>query len=148
MPSITDHGAPTPLSGALRSRFGRPTVGPGAAAKALAEDTSALVRAEIELAKTEIRRAAKEKATGAGLFGAAGVVGFLAVQALLVTAGFALALVLPGWAAAAVVAAVLLLVAAILAAAGKRTLDRPAGLDATKETIEEDIAWAKTHLRR
>lgn len=147
-PSSNGNGATAPLSEALRSRFGRPTVGPGAAAKALAEDASALVRAEIELAKTELARGVKEKTAGAGMVAAAGVVGFLAVQALLVTAGFALALVLPAWAAAGVVALALLAVAAILAGIGKRKLATPARLDVTKETIEEDIAWAKTQLRR
>jgi uncharacterized membrane protein YqjE len=147
-PRRTDDEATTALSGALRSRFGRPTVGAGAAAKALAEDTSALIRAEIELARTELARGVKEKAAGTGMLAAAGLVAFLAMQALLVTAGVALALVLPAWAAAAVVTVALLLVAATLAAAGKRKLATPARLDVTKETIEEDIAWAKTQLRR
>lgn len=139
---------PTPLAGALRGRFGTPTVGAGAAAKAVAEDTSALIRAEIDLAKAELGHAVKEKAAGAGLIGAAGLIGFLAVQTLLVTAGLALAQVLPGWAAAGVVALVLLLAAGAIAVAARRKLAAPAGLEATKESIEEDIAWAKTQLRR
>lgn len=144
----TTGDGPTPLAGALRSRFGSPSVGAGAAAKAVAEDASALIRAEIDLAKAELGHAVKEKATGAGLIAAAGLIGFLAVQALLVTAGLALALVLPGWAAAGSVTLVLLLIAGAMALSARRKLATPAGLEATKETIEEDIAWAKTQLRR
>jgi hypothetical protein len=147
MSASTHDGATTPLSNAVRGRFGRPTVGPGAAAKAVAEDTSALFRAEIDLAKTELAAAAKEKAAGAALLGAAGMIAFLATQALLITAGLALALVLPGWAAAGVVALGLLLAAGVLAVTAMRKFSAPAGLDATRETIEEDIAWAKTRLR-
>lgn len=138
-----------PLAAALRRRFGPPpTVGPGAAAKAVAEDASRLVRAEIDLAKAELAAGAKEKAKGIGLGVAAATLGFLALQALLITAGLALALVLPGWAAAGVVALVLMLTTALLGLGATRHLSRPVALEATKETIEEDLAWAKRRLHR
>lgn len=141
-------GAP-PLAAALRRRFGPPpTVGPGAAAKAVAEDANRLVRAELDLAKAELAAGAKEKGLGAGLGVAAATFGFLALQALLVTAGFALALVVPGWAAAGLVAVGLLLLTAGLGLAARRHLRQPVGLDTTKETIEEDVAWAKRRLGR
>lgn len=124
----------------------KPTVGVGAAGKAVAEDISTLVKAEIALAKAEVAGGIKAKSVGAGALGAAGVVGWLALQGLLITAGLALALVVPGWAAAAIVTGVLLLIALIAALVGKRKLATPVSLDTTKANVEEDVAWTKSHL--
>lgn len=138
-----------PLAAVMRRRFGGPpTVGAGAVVKQVAEDASRLVRAEIDLAKTEMAHGVKEKGLGIGLGVAAATVAFLSLQALLVTAGFALALVLPGWAAAGMVAVVLLLTTAGLGLAAKRHLAAPVNLETTKERIEEDVEWAKQRLRR
>lgn len=123
-----------------------PTIGAAAAAKAVAEDASTLVRAEIALAKAELAQAARAKATGAGLVTGAAVAAWLALQGLLVAAGFALALVLPGWAAALVVAGTLLVLGAGLGYAGSRKLATPVSLDTTKHNVEEDVAWTKAHL--
>lgn len=124
----------------------RPTVGVGAAGKAVAEDISNLVKAEIALAKAEVTDGIKGKAMGAGALIAAGIVGWLALQGLLITAGFALALVLPAWAAAAIVTGVLLLITLIAALIGKKKLATPVSLDTTKANVEEDVAWTKSHL--
>lgn len=135
-----------PLANARRLFNEQPTIGAGAAAKAVAEDASALVRAEIELAKAELAASLRPKAAGAGMLAAAGVVGWLALQGLLITAALALALVLPGWAAALVVSAVLLVTGGILGLMGKRKLQTPVSLDTTKRNVEEDVAWTKSHL--
>ena len=133
--------------GAPRFSFGpKPTVGVGAAGKAVAEDISALVKAEIALAKAELADGAKAKGIGAGAFVAAAVMGWLALQGLLITAGFALALVVPGWAAAAIVTGVLLLLMLIAALVGKRKIATPVSLNTTKANVEEDVAWTKSHL--
>ncbi|HVM15169.1 MAG TPA: phage holin family protein [Egibacteraceae bacterium] len=145
-PPRTPFGQPL---AAVRNRFGQqPTIGAGAAAKAVAEDASALVRAEIELAKAELAASVKPKATGAGLLVGAGVFGWLALQGLLITAALVLALVLPAWAAALIVSGVLLLLGGGLALAGKRKLATPVSLDITKHNVEEDVAWTKSHLAR
>lgn len=136
-------------AGGVRSRFGpQPTIGAGAAAKAVAEDASALVRAEIDLAKAEIAASVKPKATGIGLLAGAGVLAWLGVQGLLITAALALAIVLPGWAAALVVTVVLLAAGGVLGLVGKRKLATPVSLDTTKRNVEEDVAWAKSHLSK
>lgn len=135
--------------GGVRSRFGpEPTIGAGAAAKAVAEDASALIRAEIDLAKAELGASVKPKAAGAGLLVGAGVLAWLGVQGLLITAALALAVVLPGWAAALVVTVVLLAAGGVLGLVGKRKLATPVSLDTTKQNVEEDVAWAKSHLTR
>jgi uncharacterized membrane protein YqjE len=134
---------------APRRLFGPPpTVGAGAAAKAVAEDASALVRAEIELAKAELTASVSQKAAGVGMLVGAGVLAWLGIQGLLITIAFALALVLPGWAAAAIVTGVLLLIGGILALVGKRKLATPVSLDTTKANVEEDVAWTKQHLAK
>lgn len=137
----------TTRSGNARGPFGpKPTIGAGAAARAVAEDVSALVRAEMELAKAEIAKATGEKASGAGLLVGAGIAGWLALQGLLVAAGLGLALVLPGWAAALIVSAALLVVCLVLGLVGKRKVATPVSLDLTKRNVEEDLTWTKAHL--
>lgn len=132
-----------------RSLFGpEPTIGPGAAGKAVAEDISALVRAELDLAKAEVARSVKAKATGGALLAVAAVVAWLALQGLLVTAGFALALVVPGWAAALIVSAALLLLGVVLGAVGARKLGTPLSLETTKHNVQEDLQWTRAALRR
>lgn len=146
---MTEQAEEIPRRGRPASRrFARPTVGPGPAAKAVAEDASALVRAEIDLAKAEVSAAVKKKATGVVFLGVTAVLGWLGLQGLLITAGLALALVLPGWAAALIVSAVLLLIGGILALIGKRKLASPVGVETTKRNVEEDVAWTKAHLSR
>ena len=144
--TTTDPG-PADTASRPRLNFGpKPTIGVGAAGKAVAEDLSALIRAEIALAKAELSGGVKDKAAGAGAFGAAGVLGWLALQGLLITAGFALALVVPGWLAALLVSVALLAMAGIAAMIGKRKIKTPVSLDTTKANVEEDVAWTKSHL--
>jgi hypothetical protein len=139
-------------NGATRPRprrgvFGpAPTIGTADAFKQVAEDTSALVKAEIALAKAELMEGVKAKATGAGMFAAAGVLVAIASLGLLLTIGFVLAEVagLPGWASALIVSGALLLIAGILALVGKKTIaSADISVETTKRNVEEDIAWAK-----
>src|SRR2546429_1089217 len=73
--------------------------------KLAAEQISRLVRDELQLARVEIGGKAKRFGTGAGLFGAAGVIALYGVATLVATLILLLALVLPAWAPALVVAA-------------------------------------------
>ena len=73
----------------------------------------------MELAKAELAAKGKAAGVGAGLFGAAGLLGFFGAAVLITTAILALALVLPAWAAALIVGVVLLVAAGIAALAGK-----------------------------
>ncbi|MGH8931960.1 MAG: phage holin family protein [Egibacteraceae bacterium] len=113
----------------------------------MVEDATALVRAEIALAKAEIMQAARQKSRGTALLGGAGVLAWLGIQGLLITIAFAIAAAgLPGWAAAAIVTLVLLLTGAVLALMGKQAMKTKLSLDTTKRSVEEDVAWVKTHL--
>ncbi|MPZ89486.1 MAG: phage holin family protein [Nitriliruptorales bacterium] len=145
--SLPPQDSTTPLSPDSRRFFARShSVGTGAAAKAVAEDASRLVRAEIELAKAEVTSAVQAKAMGGGLLVVAALAGWLALQGLLIAIGLLLALVLPGWAAALIVTGVLLFAVAIAGVLGQRRLKTPVNLETTKQSVEEDVAWAKAHL--
>ncbi len=142
-PDTAEH--PTPGS---RFTFGaQPTVGAAAAIKAVAQDTSELVRAEIELAKAELADGVKANGLGAGMMVGAAVMMWLAVQGLLLAIGFALALVMPGWAAALIVTVVLIIIGVVLARLGMNKLGTPVSVDQAKANVQEDVAWFKTHLR-
>ena len=143
-PTVT---AGSPPTGSKFTFGARPTIGASAALKAVAQDTSELVRAEIELAKAELMAGATANATGIGMLVGAGVMVWLAVQGLLIAAGFALALVMPGWAAALIVSVVLILIAVALALVARGKLKTPVSVETAKTNVQEDVAWFKTHLR-
>jgi Putative Actinobacterial Holin-X, holin superfamily III len=111
----------------------------------LTQETTTLLRQEVELAKAELAEKGRQAGKGAGLFGGAGVVGLGAVGAL--TACFILALdtVMPAWLAALIVAVVYGAVAAILALRGRSKLQQaaPPVPEQTVETLKEDVRWAK-----
>jgi hypothetical protein len=147
--SSTQSAPPPERSATARINFGpRPTMGIGAAGKTVAEDLSALVKAEIALAKAEVSEGMKAKATGVGAFGAAAVLAWLGLQGLLITLGFALATVMPGWLAALIVTLLLLVGAGVAVMVGKTKIATPVSLDTTKANVEEDVAWTKSHLKR
>jgi uncharacterized membrane protein YqjE len=113
--------------------------------KQLANETTTLVRQELELAKAEMREKAGKAGPGVGMMGAAGGVALLALGAL--TAFFVLALdgAVPNWLAALIVAIVYGAVAGVLYIRGKERVD-DAGSPAPRQTIEtlkEDVEWAK-----
>ena len=80
----------------------------------LPDRVSDLIRAEIDQIKAEISYKVKHFGIGSGLIAGAAVVGVFLLFTLIVAAIFALALVMPAWAAALVVSGVLLLIIAIL----------------------------------
>jgi hypothetical protein len=116
------------------------------AAKAVLKDTAELIRAEIALAKAEVEQSIREKVAGAGLLVGAGALAWLGVQGVLIALALALALVLPGWAAALIVSSVLLLAGAVLGLLGKRRLAAKLSLATTRQNVEEDVTWTKSHL--
>lgn len=90
----------------------------------LSEQVTTLVRDELALARLEMVEKGKKAGKGAGLLGGAGMVALYGTGALIFTAGAALALVMPVWAAALTVTVVLLCAAGIAAVAGKREVEQ------------------------
>ncbi|NMR19711.1 phage holin family protein [Cellulomonas fimi] len=126
---------------------GRPSL--GELFSRLSEQSSRLVRAEIDLAKAELAQKAKASGIGAGLLAGAGFFGFFAFAVLLTTAILALALVVEPWLAALIVAVALLVIAAVLALLGKRSLDRgmPPVPQRATENVKQDVNAVKEGLR-
>lgn len=109
-----------------------------------------LVRGELRLAQAEMKEKGKLYGKGGGLFGGAGVVGFLMAQALVATMIAALAVALPVWAAGLVVTAALAVIAALMAVSGKKQVDQ-AGPPTPKQTVENvkaDVAEIKESAHR
>ena len=111
----------------------------------LSEQTSRLVRAEIDLAKAEIQAKAQKLGIGAGLLVAAGVLGLYVLAAAIATAILGLSTVLAPWLAALIVTVFLLLVTVVLALVGIRQLKRgsPPTPDRAIENVQEDLEAVK-----
>ena len=114
--------------------------------KQLSQETTTLVRKELELAKAEMAEKGKQAGIGAGMFGAAGVVGLLALGALTACLILALDGAMKDWLAALVVAAAYALVAGILALVARSRVQEatPPVPEETVESVKEDVQWAKT----
>nr|WP_320774023.1 phage holin family protein [Streptomyces sp. CRN 30] len=109
-----------------------------------------LVRGELRLAQAEMKEKGKRYGKGGGLFGGAGLVGFLMLQALVATAIAALAVPLPVWAAALIVTAVLGVIAAVMAMTGKKQVGKaaPPAPQQTIENVKADVAEIKGSAHR
>jgi MFS family permease len=111
----------------------------------LSEQTTALVRNEVELAKAELQTKGKQVGMGAGMFGGAGVFGLYALGALTAAAILALATAVDGWLAALIVAVVWAAVAGVLALTGKNKVQQgtPPVPERAIESVKEDVEWTK-----
>jgi uncharacterized membrane protein YqjE len=121
----------------------------GELVSSLSRDLSTLVRQEVELAKAEMSQKGKKAGLGAGMFGGAGIAALLALICLSVTAILILNAWMRDWLAAILVTLAWAAVAGVLAMRGRqelRELGSPVP-EQTKETIKEDIEWAKNPKR-
>jgi uncharacterized membrane protein YqjE len=116
----------------------------GELVKDLSQQTSTLVRKEIELARVEMQQKGKVAGKGAGQLGGAAVAGLLALGSLTAALIALLDKAMATWVAALIVMALWAIVALVLAKSGQKSLKRatpPA--PQTVETVKEDIQWAK-----
>ena len=115
----------------------------------LSEETSTLIRQEMELARAELTEKGKEAGKGAGLFGGAATVALLGAGAI--TAGIILLLdlAIAVWLAAIVVGLIYVGIAALLGLQGRERIQRatPPVPEQTVDTVKEDVEWAKTRAR-
>lgn len=109
-----------------------------------------LVRGELRLAQAEMKEKGRHYGKSGGLFGGAGIVGFLMLEALVVSAIAALAVPLPVWAAALIVTAVLGVIAAVLALTGKKQISQaaPPVPEQTIDNVKADVAEIKRSAHR
>ncbi len=115
----------------------------------LTEQTSALARKEVELAKAEVTAKGRRLGMGAAEFGAAGVIGLYAGGALTATSILVLATFLEGWIAALIVSVVYAAIAGALALSGKKQVEAGSppipqrAIDSTRQDIDAAKRGAK-----
>jgi hypothetical protein len=114
----------------------------------LSQQTSLLIRQEVQLAKTELSQKATQASRAGAQLGAGGA-GALAAL-LTFTATIVLLLVrfgLDAWAAAGLTALVLAAIGYLLVRSGLQTLRQPMTPDATIDSIKETAQWLKNETR-
>jgi len=141
-------GIPTSGPGADDDGAAGGQAGIGTLISGLIGDMQDLVRAEVQLAKTELSEDAKKMGVAAGMLVAAAFVGLVGLIFLMLFAMYLLADWLGElWLGALIVAAALFLVAAILASVGRGRLSA-ASLkpEQTIDSLKEDQQWAKQQI--
>jgi uncharacterized membrane protein YqjE len=111
----------------------------------LSQQSTELIRQEIELAKAELRAKGKSAGVGAGMFGAAGLIALFGVGALTACLVLALATAMDAWLAALIVAVVYLVAAGVAALVGKGKVQEatPPAPEQAIASTKEDVRWTK-----
>lgn len=132
----------------------RPDANPAAGAEGVGtliagavQDLEDVVRAEIKLARTELKEDAVAAGRGIAYIAAGAIVGLVGFIILMLAVAYLLDTWLPLWIAAGIVGIALLIIAAIVALAGKSKLSasnlKP---EQTIESLKEDKAWASRQI--
>jgi uncharacterized membrane protein YqjE len=121
----------------------------GELVRQLSDQTTSLVRAEVELAKAELAEKGKRAGIGAGMFGGAGLVGLYAVGALTAAVILVLATAMDGWLAALIVGVVYAAVAGVLALMGRSKVQQatPPVPERAVATTKEDVDVVKSRAK-
>lgn len=116
----------------------------------LSAQISALVRDEMALATTELKRKGAQAGIGIGIGGAGAVVALLGLGALVAAAILGLAMVLAAWLAAVIVGVVLLVLAGIISALGITQVRQsaPPVPERAVENAKRDIQTLKESVHR
>ena len=118
--------------------------------KQLSQETSTLVKQELDLAKAEMMEKGKHAGVGAGFIGGGALLGLGAFGAATACLIALLATIIDHvWLSALIVAVVYGASAGVLALRGKDKIQEaaPAAPEQTVETVKEDVEWAKTRTR-
>jgi uncharacterized membrane protein YqjE len=115
----------------------------------LSNQTTTLIRKEIELAKVELDAKRKRATAGAGMFGGAGLFGLFGFGALTACAILALATFLEPWLAALIVGFVYCAIAGVLALRGKTQVQKatPPVPQQAVDSTKEDLEWVKARAK-
>jgi uncharacterized membrane protein YqjE len=114
----------------------------------ISKDLSALVRQEMDLAKTELKQEITKTGKGAGMLGAAGVAGLLTLVFLSLALTYLLDNWMPVELAALIVGLLWAAATAVLAMRGRTQVQQAnPQLPTTQQTLKEDVQWAKAQKR-
>jgi amino acid transporter len=110
----------------------------------LANETTTLVRQEIQLAKTEMTQKAATAGKDVGMIGAGGALAYAGLLAIIAAVIIGLGQVIPMWLSALIVGLVVVGIGYVLIQRGLSELKRidPAPRQ-TLETLKEDKEWVK-----
>ena len=115
----------------------------------LAQETTTLVRKEVELAKAEVSEKVSQATTGAVSLAAGGMVAFAGLIFLLLALTYYLATMMEPWLAALIVGGAVTLIGIVLVVMGKSKLSaRNLQPTRTIATLQDDKQWAKEQLGR
>jgi uncharacterized membrane protein YqjE len=117
--------------------------------KELSDQTTTLVRKEIELAKAELTQKGKVLGAGAGMLGGAALVGLLTLGVLTALILSLLDKAMDFSLGALIVTIVYAAIATVLALAGRERIKQgmPPAPEETVETVKEDVQWAKSQAK-
>jgi len=114
----------------------------------MSDELKTLVKKEVELAKVETKEQVSKAAKAGAMFGATAVCALFAAGLLSWAAAWALAEVMPTWAAFAVVGVLYALFAGVTLALGRKKLSTVRPPTQTVQTIKQDVEVAKSSLQR
>jgi uncharacterized membrane protein YqjE len=107
-----------------------------------------IIRSEFLLAKTELKEEAKHAARPAATFGVGLALGIYGMGFLLLSAVYALSLVMPVWLAALLVGTSLAIVAlALMSSGGKKLKHINPTPDKAIQSLEENVQWATHQIK-
>jgi hypothetical protein len=113
----------------------------------LGEDLSGLISSQMELARAELTAEARQAGKAAGLLGAGGLLGYLALTLLCFAAAWGLSEVVPEGVAFLIVGVVVAIVAAVLVARGRKQMEATRRVaPETVQTLKEDVQWTRRQM--
>ena len=136
------YSSPERTSGA---RAGERTIGD--ILKDTVSNVQEIIRSEVQLAKIETKEELRKASAAGILFGAAGAISFFGLGFCFLCIVYALALVLPAWAAALIVGAGLLITGGVLLAMGRERWKKIKMPEKTMFTVKEDVEWMRSQSK-
>lgn len=106
-----------------------------------------IIKSEMRLASTELKRDLAGRAKAATYLGIAGALFFYALGFVLLGIVYALSTVWPAWLAAIVPGIVLGIAGAILFFVGRERMKQRLKMEMTAETVEDNVKWLKTQMK-
>jgi len=106
-----------------------------------------IIRLEIRLARAEITDSVSAMRSAALILAAGGLALFIALEVVVLAAVFALALVMPAWAAALVVGIAVAVIGAGCVMAGAKRLTHVQPPKRTIASVQENLSWPTTQTR-
>ena len=107
-----------------------------------------IIRSEVRLARTEVTEELTKGGRASGMLAGGAISALFTIWLLLLTILFALATVMPFWAAALLLFVIMAVVTAVLLSSGKKRLKTVHAIpEKTVETMKENIEWVKSQTK-